>query len=448
MSDVILQLLVVLFLVTIEAVFVAAEIAIVTLRRSRLEQLIEEGNRGALQVRHLLEDRPRFLAIVQIGVTFVGFLASAYAAVNLAEGLAPVLAGVPIVKDYAGGVAVLIVTILLAFFTIVFGELVPKTLALTHTDRVALSLAGPMELVGEILSPLVRLLTWTTRAVSGGRGPDVARQAQIGTQELKLIVERGGEEGILEAEEEQMISAVIELGQRRVHEVMVPRTDIQALQATATLDEAIDTIVSAGHSRIPVYRKSIDEVIGILYAKDLLPLLKSANNRLDLRKMMRPPLFVPESMSIDDLLHMLQRRKVHIAIVLDEYGGTAGMVTIEDLIEEIVGEIQDEYDVEEPMTERLSEHVARVDGRASVDDLADLFDMELEDLEDSDEYDTVGGLIYHRIGGVPKPGDEVRIDSYGLTLTVETTDGHRVGKVLAARAHDQEDGHGSDEGAK
>jgi CBS domain containing-hemolysin-like protein len=149
-------------------------------------------------------------------------------------------------------------------------------------------------------------------------------------------------------------------------------------------------------------------------------------------------------MSIDDLLHMLQRRKVHIAIVLDEYGGTAGMVTIEDLIEEIVGEIQDEYDVEEPMTERLSEHVARVDGRASVDDLADLFGMELGDLEDSDEYDTVGGLIYHRIGGVPKPGDEVRIDAYRLTLTVETTDGHRVGKVLATRAHDDADGVASD----
>jgi len=443
MSDVILQIIVVLFLVMIEAVFVAAEIAIVTLRRSRLEQLIEEGNRGALQVKHLLEDRPRFLAIVQIGVTFVGFLASAYAAVNLADRLSGVLVDVPVIKGVAGGAAVLIVTILLAFFTIVFGELVPKTFALTHTDRVALSLAGPMELVGEILSPVVRLLTWATRVVSGGR-PDVARQTQIGTQELKLIVERGGEEGILEAEEEQMISAVIELGQRRVHEVMVPRTDIQTLEATATLEEVIDTIVSEGHSRIPVYRKSIDEIIGILYAKDLLPLLKGDNQGLDLRKMLRPPLFVPESMSIDDLLHMLQRRKVHIAIVLDEYGGTAGMVTIEDLIEEIVGEIQDEYDVEEPMTERLSEHVARVDGRASVDDLADLFGMELEDLEDSDEYDTVGGLIYHRIGGVPKPGDEVRIDAYRLTLTVETTDGHRVGKVLATRSHDDADGVASD----
>ena len=445
MSDVILQLLVVVVLVLIEAVFVAAEIAIVTLRRSRLEQLIDERRRGATAAKRLLEDRSRFLAVVQIGVTFVGFLASAYAAENFADRLAPILAGIPPLKQASVGIAVLIITILLAFFTIVFGELVPKNFALTHTDRVATTLAGPMELTGRILKPLVGLLTWTTRAVSGGQNADMARGAQIGSEELKLIVERGGEEGVLEAEEEQMISAVIELGQRRVHEVMVPRTDIQALQATATLNDAIDTIVSEGHSRIPVYRKSLDEVIGILYAKDLLPLLKGENHGLDLRKMLRPPLFVPESMSIDDLLHMLQRRKVHIAIVLDEYGGTAGMVTIEDLIEEIVGEIQDEYDVEEPMTERLSEHVARVDGRASVDDLADLFDVDLAELEDSDEYDTVGGLMYHRIGGVPRPGDEVRLDSFGLTLTVQTTDGHRVGKILAARSHPETNGQGPTE---
>jgi len=199
--------------------------------------------------------------------------------------------------------------------------------------------------------------------IAGGFGADVQKRAQISTEELKLIVERGGEEGTLEAEEEQMISAVIGLSDRRLHEVMVPRTDMSALSATATLDEAIDTIIAEGHSRIPVYEETIDKVVGILYAKDLLPFLKGEDKRPDLRMLLRTPLFVPESMSIDDLLHQLQRRKVHIAIVLDEYGGTAGLVTIEDLLEEIVGEIQDEYDVEEPMTVKLSEDEARVDGR-------------------------------------------------------------------------------------
>jgi len=432
MSDVVLQLLVVLFLVFVEAFFVAAEISLVTLRHSRVEQLIDEGHRGARRVRRLTQDPARFLAVAQIGVTFVGYLASAYAAVNLADRLAVSLVGLPVIQNYSTGIAILIVTLLLALFTIVFGELVPKTLALARPDRVALALAGPLDVIGRILGPLVTLLTWLTRKVAGGFGADV-RQAQISTQELKLIVERGGEQGVLEAEEEQMISAVIELGDRRLHEVMVPRTGMTALPVTATMDEVIDTFVREGHSRIPVYKETIDEIVGILLAKDLLPFLKGVDQKPNLRKLLRPPLFVPESMSIDDLLHKLQRRRVHLAIVLDEYGGTAGMVTIEDLIEEIVGEIQDEYDEEEPMTVRLSDDRARIDGRAAVDDLGELFDLELAGLEDSEEYDTVGGLIYHRIGGVPRPGDEVRLEEQGLTLTVESTDGRRVGKVLAVR---------------
>ena len=431
MSDVLLQLLVVLVLVAIESVFVAAEIALVTLRHSRIDQLVDEGRRGARSVQHLVKDPGRFLAVAQIGVTFVGFLASAYAAVSLAEKLAEVIAGVDALKGVSGALGVLIVTILLAAFTIVFGELVPKTLALAYPDRVALTLAGPLDVMGHIFAPVVNMLTWLTRRITGGFGADVARQAQINTEELKLIVERGGETGILEAEEEQMISAVIELGGRRIHEVMVPRTDMTALPVTATMEEVIDTFISEGHSRIPVYEKTMDVIVGVLYAKDLLPFLKTGGPKPDLRKLLRAPLFAPESMSIDDLLHMLQGRRVHLAIVLDEYGGTAGMVTIEDLLEEIVGDIQDEYDTEEPLTVRLSDDEVRIDGRASVDDMAELFDIELGDLEDAEEYDTVGGLIYHRIGGVPKPGDTVEIKEYGLTLTVEVTDGHRVGKVLA-----------------
>ena len=431
MSDVLLQLLVVLVLVVIEAVFVAAEIALVTLRHSRIDQLVDEGHRGARRVQHLVKDPGRFLAVAQIGVTFVGFLASAYAAVNLAKELADVMAGVDALRSLSAGLAVLIVTIILAAFTIVFGELVPKTLALAYPDRVALTLAGPLDVMGHIFAPVVNMLTWLTRRITGGFGADVARQAQINTEELKLIVERGGETGILEAEEEQMISAVIELGGRRIHEVMVPRTDMTALPVTSTMEEVIDTFISQGHSRIPVYEKTMDEIVGVLYAKDLLPFLKTGGPKPDLRKLLRAPLFAPESMSIDDLLHMLQGRRVHLAIVLDEYGGTAGMVTIEDLLEEIVGDIQDEYDTEEPLTVRLSDDEVRIDGRASVDDMAELFDIELGDLEDAKEYDTVGGLIYHRIGGVPKPGDKVEIKEYGLTLTVEITDGHRVGKVLA-----------------
>ena len=439
MSDLVLQLLVVLVLVAIEAVFVAAEISLVSLRHSRIEQMIDEGHRGARRVRRLVQDPARFLAVAQIAVTFVGFLASAYAAVNLADHLAGDLVSIPVIQNYSEGVALLIVTVLMSLLFIVFGELVPKTLALGHPDRVALALAGPIDMLGRILGPLVQLLTWLTRKIAGGFGVDPS-QAQISTSELKLIVERGGEQGILEAEEEQMISAVIELGERRLHEIMVPRTDMTALPVTASMDEVIDTFVREGHSRIPVYKDTIDEIVGILLAKDLLPFLKGVDQKPNLRKLLRPPLFVPESMSIDDLLRKLQGRRIHLAIVLDEYGGTAGMVTIEDLLEEIVGEIQDEFDEEEPLTVRLSEDRARLDGRASVDDLGELFDLQLSGLEDSEEYDTVGGLIYHRIGGGPRPGDEVRLEEQGLTLTVESTAGRRVGKVLAVRDRPGDEG--------
>ena len=312
-----------------------------------------------------------------------------------------------------------------------FAELVPKTLALANAERFAIALSLPIEFLARALSPLIRLLTGITSAIAGIFGARATAEAQITAEELRLIVERGGEQGVLEAEEEQMINAVIELGSRRVHEVMIPRIDIAAMPVTATFDEVISTFVEEGHSRVPVYEETVDEIVGILYAKDLLPFLRSASGpRPELRTLLRSPVYIPESMTVDDLLHEFQRRKVHIAIVLDEYGGTAGLVTIEDLLEEIVGEIQDEYDTEEPMVVRLSEDEARVDGRASVDELSELFDSNIE-FEDEDEYDTVGGLIYHRIGGIPSPGDRVELD--GLTLTVESTDGRRVGKVLVVR---------------
>jgi len=426
-----LELVVIAVLILLNGVFVAAEIALVSIRRTRVEQLLEEGRRGAGRVRRLVEDPGRFLAVVQIGVTFIGFLASAFAGVTLSEGLGGLLAGTGIDPGTARGIALVGVTVLLSLVTIVFGELVPKSLALAHPEAFALVLGRPIDLLGRLLSPLVRFLTWTTDTISRALGADVSHETQISAEELRLIVERGGEQGILEAEEEQMIHAVIELGDRRLHEVMTPRIAIVALPASATFEDAIDRIVEEGHSRIPVYESTVDEIVGILYAKDLLPFLKASNGeRPSLRSLLRTPVFVPESMTIDDLLHEFQRRKVHMAIVLDEYGGTAGLLTIEDLLEEIVGEIQDEYDVEEELISKLSDDEARVDGRAAVHDLEELFDLELA-LEDEDEYDTVGGLIYHRVGGIPSPGDQVRVDP--LRLTVESTDGRRVGKVLVVR---------------
>jgi putative hemolysin len=428
------QILVLVVLTLLEGFFVAAEIALVSVRRSRIEQLVEEDNRAARRVRRLLDDPGRFLAVSQLGLTVIGFFASAYAAVSLADGLRDLLTQVGVEPGAAQGLSLIVVTVVLALFTIVFAELVPKTLALAHPERWALVLSRPIEFLARILGPVIALLTGVTGWVARLLGVQLNPEASITAEELRLIVERGGEQGVLEAEEEQMINAVIELGERRVHEVMVPRVSIAALPVKASFEDAIDVVVAEGHSRIPVFEDSIDEIVGILYAKDLLPYLKpAAGERPPLRTLLRPPVLVPESMTIDDLLHELQRRKVHLAIVLDEYGGTAGLVTIEDLLEEIVGEIQDEYDVEEPLVVKLSDTEARIDGRADVDAMAEVFDMELE-LEDEEEYDTIGGLVYHRVGGVPSPGDRVELP--GVTLTVESTDGRRVGKVLVTRHPD------------
>jgi len=432
-----IDILILILLTFLEGFFVAGEIALVSIRRSRVEQLVDEGRPGARRVRRLLDEPGRFLAVSQLGLTVIGFFASAYAAVSLVSYLADALRSLGMDSGTADGLALVIVTVTLALFTIVFAELVPKTLALANAERFAIALSLPIEFLARALSPLIRLLTGITSAIAGIFGARATAEAQITAEELRLIVERGGEQGVLEAEEEQMINAVIELGSRRVHEVMIPRIDIAAMPVTATFDEAISTFVEEGHSRVPVYEETVDEVVGILYAKDLLPFLRSASGpRPELRTLLRSPVYIPESMTVDDLLHEFQRRKVHIAIVLDEYGGTAGLVTIEDLLEEIVGEIQDEYDTEEPMVVRLSDEEARVDGRASIDELSELFDSNIE-FEDEDEYDTVGGLIYHRIGGIPSPGDRVELD--GLTLTVESTDGRRVGKVLVVRTPDGND---------
>lgn len=424
------ELVIIVVLVFLNALFVAAEISLVTVRKSRIQQLESEGNQKAVRVRRVTERPQRFLAVIQVGIQFTAFLAAAFAGSSLSDEVGDLLA--PLLGASANAIALIGVTLILTLFTILFGELVPKTIALAHAEAFAMLFAGPIDLMGRILSPLVRFLTGTTTVITRALGVKDVDHDRITADELMILVERGGRQGIIEAEEEQMIGAVLELGKRRVHEVMVPRIDMVALPDSATLDQIVDTIVREGHSRIPVYEETIDKIFGILYAKDLLPYLKGTDAPPQMWALVRTPVYAPESMLVDDLLHTLQRRKVHIAIILDEYGGTAGLVTIEDLIEQIVGEIQDEYDEEEPMIVAVSADEARVDGRASVDQFAEHFDLDLSEDEDREEYDTIGGLIYHRVKGIPRVGDRVVVQDR-VELVVESTIARRVAKVRAVR---------------
>ena len=373
-----------------------------------------------------MRDPGRFLAVIQVAITFLGALASAVAAVSIVTVVAEPLRGIALIADQADTIALLLVTFIVSVVSIVLGELIPKGFALANPDRIALAVSGPITLFAKIVSPLVAVLVLLTKIISKPFGIDPTRTPELSAAEIRLIVEQGSQQGVLEAEEEQMISAVMSLSDSKLHEVMVPRIDIVAIDQEASFDDAVTLVLTEGHSRTPLYKESVDHIVGILYAKDLLRIIAAGGPRPRLRDIMRPALFVPESQAVDDLLNELQRRRVHMAIVLDEYGGTAGLVTIEDLLEEIVGEIQDEFDEEEPMKVIVREGEAILDGRADIDEMGELVDPALE-LEDDEEYDTVGGFVYHRIGRVPVVGDTVAVDPF--KITVIKVIGRRVGKV-------------------
>ena len=420
------DILVILLLILVNGFFVGAEIAFVSVRRTRLDELAESGDRRAKRAQRLMRDPGRFLAVIQVAITFLGALASAVAAVSIVTFVAEPLRGVSFLADQADTIALLLVTFVVSVVSIVLGELIPKGLALANPDRIALAVSGPITLFAKIVSPLVAVLVALTKLISRPFGIDPTRTPELSAAEIRLIVEQGSQQGVLEAEEEQMISAVMSLSDSKLHEVMVPRIDIVAIDQEASFDDAVTLVLTEGHSRTPLYKESVDHIVGILYAKDLLRIIAAGGPRPRLRDIMRPALFVPESQSVDDLLHELQRRRVHMAIVLDEYGGTAGLVTIEDLLEEIVGEIQDEFDEEEPMKVLVRDGEAILDGRADIDQLGELVNPALE-LEDDEEYDTVGGFVYHRIGRVPVVGDTVPVDPFKITVIKVT--GRRVGKV-------------------
>lgn len=420
------DILVILLLILVNGFFVGAEIAFVSVRRTRLDELAEAGDRRAKRAQRLMRDPGRFLAVIQVAITFLGALASAVAAVSIVTFVAEPLRGVALLADQADTIALLLVTFVVSVVSIVLGELIPKGFALANPDRIALAVSGPITLFAKIVSPLVAVLVALTKLISRPFGIDPTRTPELSAAEIRLIVEQGSQQGVLEAEEEQMISAVMSLSDSKLHEVMVPRIDIVAIDQEASFDDAVTLVLTEGHSRTPLYKESVDHIVGILYAKDLLRIIAAGGPRPRLRDIMRPALFVPESQSVDDLLHELQRRRVHMAIVLDEYGGTAGLVTIEDLLEEIVGEIQDEFDEEEPMKILVRDGEAILDGRADIDQLGELVDPALE-LEDDEEYDTVGGFVYHRIGRVPVVGDTVAVDPFKIAVIKVT--GRRVGKV-------------------
>jgi putative hemolysin len=430
--DVVGELILLALLIVLNAFFAAAEVSITNVRKSRLKQLIEQGVQTATVAERLAEESSRFLATTQVGVTLIGFFTAATAAVNLSPegGVLISRLGLPLDEQASQTVALFLITILLALTMLVFGELVPKNLAVQYAEPVALFVARPLDLLATAFSPLVRLPVFLANLITSIVGGEhKGGMPFVTAEEIKTLVDAGEEGGIIEEDEKEMIYSIFEFGDTMVLEVMVPRVDVVDLEASTPISEALDVIIAAGHSRIPVYKETVDNIVGVLYAKDLLAVLRDGDLSRPLSEsgLLRDAYFVPETKKVDELLEELQQSRVHIAIVVDEYGGTAGLVTIEDILEEIVGEIQDEYDSEEPLFKIVSDDEVVFNGRVALDEVNKLMAVELP----QERNETLAGLIYSELGRVPAVGDVVLLD--GITLTVLQIDGRIIRKVKVAR---------------
>ncbi len=418
-------------LVFLHAFFAAAEVAIVSIRKSRLSQLIEEGHRSAQLVANLAEDATRLLATTQLALKLLGFLAIALAASVYGTPLTNWLTGLnlPWSTSLSHAIAIGGISLVLALIVLIFGELIPKELLAQHPEPFVFWAAYPVRAVAIVASPLARGVVTISRLLTGQWEDEIGHSSLpfITEEEIKTLVDAGEERGVIEEEEKEMIYSIFEFGDTLAREVMVPRIDMVAIEVNTSVMDALDVIIQAGHSRIPVYEETIDNIVGMLYAKDLLQYWRSGIENLKLRDILRDVYYIPETKKVDELLQELQQRKVHIAIVVDEYGGTAGLVTIEDILEEIVGEIQDEYDSEEAFMEVVSDDEVIFNGRMDLDDVNRIMDLDLP----TDSSDTLGGLVYSSLGRMPVVGDKVRIQN--VEITVLSVVGRRIKKVKIVR---------------
>jgi CBS domain containing-hemolysin-like protein len=401
-------------LLIVAALLALAETAISRMSRVKSLHLEQEGRKGAARLVTIVEDPAPFLNVLLL-VTVLAHVTAIVLATDMALDAIP-----------GTGAVIAIAVMTMAIF--VFAELVPRTFSVQHLDGAALMMSRPVYFLGRVLYPLGRLLVLVSNAVMvplPGRG--LPKGPFATEEEIRNLLDVAEEEEEIEEEERELITSIFEFGDTVVREVMVPRPDMIAIRSDSTLNEALGKIIEAGYSRIPMYEGDTDNIVGVLYAKDLLKKVHEGDDDAKLRPLGRVPMFVPEQKKVAELLREMQHQRNHMAIVVDEYGGTAGLVTIEDLIEEIVGEIVDEYDVEEPLVEPVDDDTIRVDAKMPIDEVNELLSVDLP----HDEWDTVGGLVFGLTGRVPVPGEAVTYDS--LNFKTERVTGRRIQKVLISR---------------
>ena len=400
---IIIEFVILLFLLFFSAFFSGSETALLSLNKIRIKKLAREGNKNAIIVEELINNPETLLATILVGNNLVNI-----AAASIATAIA---------IEFFGSKGIGIATGVLTFVILVFGEITPKSISAENAERISLVVAKPIKFFIKFFSPLVYILTLITGPVTKRSGK---RRVMITEDEIRLLVEMGEKEGVIEKEEKEMIKGVFEVGDMVAKEVMIPRVDMVCIEVNESIDEALKLIRETGFSRIPVYEGNRDNIVGILYAKDII---RHLNKKIKIKDIMRPPFFIPETKSLRELLREMQKLKLHMAIVVDEYGGTAGLVTLEDIIEEIVGEIMDEVDEEEELIRRIDENTWLVNARARIEEVNEILNLEIPE----DEFETIGGFVFNKLGKIPKIGDYIEID--GVKITVEKMKDKRIRKV-------------------
>lgn len=425
MSQVAFEIAIVLLLILVNGLFAMSEIAVVSARRIRLERMARDGNRGAQAALDLVDTPNRFLSTVQVGITLVGIFAGAFGGATISEKLAVPLRQVPVLGPYAGGVSLALVVGIITFLSVVIGELVPKRIALQSAERIASTVARPMQLLSSIATPVVRMLSLSTEAVLQILGIEAQPQAAVTEEEIRVLVEQGAQAGMIEEVEKDMVESIFRLDDRTLEAMMTPRLEIVWLDANASPEENRRLIEASTFSRFPVCDGDLDHVLGIAHSKDLLSLCLEGES-LQITGVMRPPLFVPETVHALRALERFKQSGIHMALLIDEYGGIEGLVTLFDILEAIVGDIPTLGEVTEPGVVEREDGSWLVDGLLPVDEFMTFFDIKTMPSEGS--YQTVGGFMVLMLGSVPVAGEY--FEWHDMRFEVADMDGNRVDKVL------------------